>query len=297
MIPLVEIFTHIDDFCNIFEEKFKAFIIENSNKKKRNKPMRMSLSEIMTIIVMFHLSRYKTFKDFYINCILMTYRKEFPNPVSYSRFITLMQYSLMPLLIFMLGIKGEETDIYFVDSTKLSLCHNLRINRNKVFKGLAERGKTSTGWFFGFKLHVVINNKGEIMNFNLTKGNIDDRKPIELLMKNLSGWLFGDKGYISKNLSESLLNKGIELITNIKKGMKKVFIEPAKKYLLKKRFIIETVIDQWKNLLSIDHTRHRSIANFLVNIMGGLVAYQLLPKKPSANFAALNRTGKKLFLM
>jgi hypothetical protein len=259
MIPLTEIFTHVDDFCKIFEEKIKEFAIENSYKRKRNKPLRMNLSEIITIMIMFHMSGYKTFKDFYINCVLDTYKIEFPRAVSYSRFVTLMQYALMPMTIFMLGVKGEETGKYFVDSTKLSVCHNLRISRNKTFKGIARIGKTSTGWFFGFKLHIVINNKGEIMNFRITKGNVDDRAPVEILMKNLNGWLFGDKGYISKKLSNTLLDKGVELITNIKKGMQKVFLEPAKKYLLKKRFVIETVIDQLKNRLTIDHTRYRSI--------------------------------------
>jgi len=288
MIPLVEIFAYVDDFCKIFEEKMKEFAIENSCKKKRNKPMNMSISEIMTIMIIFHMSGYKTFKDFYINCILYTYKKEFPKAVSYSRFVTLMQYALMPMVIFIHGLRGEQTGKYFVDSSKLSVCHNLRINRNKVFKSIAKRGKTSTGWFFGFKLHIIINNLGEIMSFKLTKGNIDDRKPVEILAKNLKGWLFGDKGYISKDLSKTLLDKGIELITNVKQGMKKVFLDPAKKYLLKKRFVIETIFDQLKNKLTIDHTRHRSMHNFLLNIVSALVAYQFLPKKPSVGFKKLN---------
>jgi hypothetical protein len=288
MIPLVEIFVHIDDFCKIFENNMKGFAIETSCKKKRNKPMRMTLSEIMTILIMFQLSHYKTFKDFYLNCILIEYRKEFPKAVSYSRFVSLMKYALMPMLVFMLGITGEKTGIYYIDSTKLSVCHNLRISRNKVFKDIAARGKTSTGWFFGFKLHIVINNKGEIMNFRLTKGNTDDRKPVEALLTNLNGWLFGDRGYISKKLYADLLTKGVELITNVKKGMQQVFLSPIKKCLLKKRSIIETIFDQLKNLLSIDHSRHRSPINFLLNIVSSLIAYQFIPKKPSARFSSLN---------
>jgi hypothetical protein len=235
MVPLTEIFVFIDDFCKLFVEYTQQILVTNAQSKKRKRLRQISLSEIMTIIVLYHLSRYKTFKDFYMNSVLITYRKEFPNAVSYSRFITLMKDAFMPLLILLLGIRGEETGIYYIDSTKLTVCHNLRIHRNKVFKDAAKRGKTSTGWFFGFKLHVVVNNKGEIMNFVLTPGNVHDTKPVETLVKHLNGWLFGDRGYISKELNKTLLEKGIELITNIKKGMKKVILEAVKKYLLKKK--------------------------------------------------------------
>jgi hypothetical protein len=288
MLPLEEIFTYVDDFCKLFENDIKRFLVENNYKKKRNRPMRMYLSEIITIVVLFQLNHYKTFKDYYNNYILKTYKREFPNTVSYSRFVTLMQYTLMPMTVLISSLKGEETGIYYVDSTKLTVCNNLRTNRNKVFKDIAKRGKTITGWFFGFKLNVIINNKGEIMNIALIKENIDDRKPVEKLVANLKGWFFGDKKYINKELKESLLNKRVELITNIKKGMKKIVIKPTKKFLLGKRYVIETVFDQWKNLLNINHIRHKFINNFMVNILETLIAYQFKLRKPSVSFAKLN---------
>jgi hypothetical protein len=287
MIPLTEIFTMIDDYCKTFDQNTQGFLLPNP-KRKRQRYCRISISEIMTIILMFQLSHYRTFKDFYLECILIYYRKEFPNYVSYNRFIELMPMAFMPLTWMMTSMFGLETGTYFIDSTKLPVCHNLRINRHKVFKDYAKRGKTSTGWFFGFKLHLVFNERGEIMRFCLTPGNVDDRAPVESMMKKLTGWLVGDRGYISQKLKETLEQQGVEIITKAKKNMKDKVLEPAKAFLLGKRGIVETIIDQLKNILHVDHTRHRSVMNFQVHVLAALVAYTFLPKKPSVRFNQLN---------
>lgn len=293
MIPLEEIFCFIDDFCKLFDKKSQGYFLESSTKK-RKKACQMSLSEIMMIEVMFHFSHYRTFKDFYNNCVLISYKAAFPRAVSYTRFLELKQYALMPLAIFLTCLQGRKTGIYYTDSTKLTVCDNLRISRNKVFKGFAKRGKTSTGWFFGFKLHIVFNHLGDIMAFKITPGNIDDRKPVLALTKNLEGWLFGDRGYISKKLSASLRQKGIEMITKVKKNMKKVLLSPLKKYLLSKRGFVETIIDQLKNILHIDHSRHRSVVNFQVNVLGAILSYVFKPKKVSVPFSAMNHQSLSL---
>lgn len=171
----------------------------------------MSLSEIMTILIFFHFSGYKTFKDFYLNCICKNYRFEFPKRLSYTRFVALKNLAFMPIFMFLMRTKGKETGKYYIDSTKLPVCHNKRFSRHKVFKGLAQRGKTTTGWFFGFKLHIVINESGEIMSFYLTPGNIDDRKTVNHLTQNLKGWLLQNRGYLSQKLEVSLYKKGIEI--------------------------------------------------------------------------------------
>jgi hypothetical protein len=148
----------------------------------------------MTIVILFHMSGYRNFKDFYLVCVSRELRPYFPKLLSYSRFVQVMEHALMPLAVFLNGIKGEETGIYYVDSTSIKVCHIKREKRHKVFKGLATKGKSSMGWFFGFKLHLVINNLGEIMACKLTKANCDDRKPVPTLMQMLEGWLFADKG-------------------------------------------------------------------------------------------------------
>lgn len=283
MVPLEELYCLIDDFCKQFQDHEKSRLLPNFNRK-RNKSCTLSISEIMTIIILFHFSHYRTFKDFYIRCLMLNYKKEFPKLVSYNRFIELEKIAIMPLYILLGSLMGNRTGKYYIDSTKLQVCDNLRIRSHKVFKDIAKRGKTSTGWFFGFKLHLIINNKGEIMNFKLTPGNTDDRAVVKKMAQGLQGWLFGDKGYIKKELADELENQGLELITRGKKNMKNKVISGVKKLWLDKRGIIETIIGQLKEIVHIQHTRHRSPDNFLVNVLGGLLAYVFKPKKPSVTF-------------
>jgi hypothetical protein len=179
--------------------------------------------------------------------------------------------------------RGECTGISFIDSTVLRVCHNKRIKRNKTFKGIAEVGKSTMGWFFGFKLHLIINDKGEILSFYLTKGNVDDRdaKAITNMTQEIFGKLFGDKGYISKALSDLLFGNGIQLITAVRRNMKTKALSNEEKILLRKRSVIETVNEELKNICQVEHTRHRSISGFLLNIMSAIAAYSFFPKKPS----------------
>lgn len=172
-----------------------------------------------------------------------------------------------------------------MDSTTLKVCKNQRIHNHKVFKGIAERGKSSMGWFYGFKLHLVCNEKGELLSFYLTKGNVDDRNPkhIKKLTEELFGKLLADKGYLSRALWEMLFADGIQLFTKLRKNMKGHIMDIKDKILLRKRAIIETINDELKNLCQVEHTRHRSVNNFIINILGTLSAYSFFPKKPSLN--------------
>ena len=135
----------------------------------------------------------------------------------------------------------------------------------------------------GFKLHLIINDKGERLAFKLTPGNTDDRKPVPDLAQDLFGRLFGDRGYISQNLFEKLYEQGLQLITKSKRKMKNRWVKLMDKILLRKRAVIESVNDQLKNICQIEHSRHRSVFNFLVNLLAGLVAYTYSDKKPSLN--------------
>jgi hypothetical protein len=281
---LEELFCLVDDFCQEYMPLWNQHLLR-SGLKKRNKPSRLAASEIMTIFIGFHQMRFRDFKTYYrfVQRFLVPY---FPGLVSYTRFVTLLKSILVPLLCFMRSFTGEKTGIYFVDSTILRVCHIKREHQHRVFRGIAKQSKSTLGWFFGFKLHLVINDKGELMAVQLTAGNVDDRVPVPQLTKSLTGKLFGDKGYISQPLFDSLLSQGLQLVTRIKKNMKNKLMPLVDKLLLRKRGIIESVNNQLKNISQIEHTRHRSIWNFAVNILGALTAYILQPKHPSLNLRA-----------
>jgi len=285
MMSLVELFADVDDFCQVFEPRWKRFQLSNG-LRQRNRDTQLSLSEMMTIMIHFHQSGYRFFKSYYQNYVQKHLNEEFPKLVSYHRFVTLMARAFVPLVFYLLSKRGSCTGISFVDSTPLSVCHNKRIERNKVFAGVASRGKTTMGWFYGFKLHLVVNEYGEILSFQLTPGNVDDRRPVPFLFGELFGKVFADKGYISKDLFAKLLQENIQLITGLRKNMKNKLMDLEDKLLLRKRSIIETINDQLKNISQIEHSRHRSFTNFLVNLISGLIAYALKPIKPALNFKA-----------
>ncbi len=190
---------------------------------------------------------------------------------------------LLPLALFMKQRCRTGRGIAFIDSTALKVCENLRIPRHRTFKAEAGRGKSSTGWFYGFKLHVVMDDRGEILSFMITSSNTDDRKPVPTLLQSVVGKVFGDRGSISKALEQSLAQQGIEWITSLKRNMKAITREAWDAFLLRKRSLIETLNDQLKNVSQIEHTRHRSLTNYMINVVSGLIAYSYQPKKPSLN--------------
>ncbi len=256
--------------------------------RQRCRQSQLAASEIMCILILFHLSHYRTFKDFYIDCVCADLKSFFPNLVTYHRFLEIQSSVLVALTAYLLSKTGDKTNLYYLDSTTLKVCHNKRIYRNKVFKGIATRGKSSMGWFYGFKLHLVINHKGEIMAFSLTKGNVDDRVPVEGLTRNLEGLAAADKGYISKKLEEDLQKNNLKFITKVRRNMKKKMRTAFEKFFLAQRSIVETVIEQLKSICQIEHSRHRSPINFLVNLVSGLAAYCLKPRKPAIKMRCLD---------
>ena len=280
MSQLIAMFCDIDDFCKWFEPLYMQRLLQDG-QRHRVRPSQLALSEIMTIIVFFHSSQYRDFKHYYTEYVEGHLRPYFPTLVSYSRFVELMPRTLVPLCSYLHTRKGRCTGITFVDSTSLAVCHNRRISRHRVFAGYATRGKSSMGWFYGFKLHLMVNDEGELLAFRVTTAEVNDQGPVERMARRLWGQLFGDRGYISRALHQALWAQRLALITRLRRNMKPRLLRLWDRVMLRKRFLIETINDQLKNISQIEHSRHRSLTGFMVNLVGGLIAYTLQPKKPS----------------
>jgi hypothetical protein len=280
---LIRLFCLVDDFCKIFEPELNSIALEHYKPGSRwwtTRKSKLSLSEIMTIAIFFHSSGYRTFKHYYEYFVLEHLKPFFPALVSYRQFNKLLKRLVIPMIVLQKSLAGKMEGIGFVDSTTLSVCHICRASNHKVFRNFAKKGKSTTGWFLGMKLHIVINHKAEIVSWMLTPGNVDDRKPVPNLVKNLFGKIYGDRGYLGKELFDKLYSEGIQLITRLKSNMKNMLMDVFDKLVLYKRGLIESVNNKLKNGCQIDHHRHRSKLNFMTNLVSGLISYSLSSDKP-----------------
>ena len=278
---ILPLFCEVDDFFLAFEKYQAQRRLPDRHAEKRGRPRRLHPSEVMTILIYFHQSQYRTFKDYYLKEVCLHLRWAFPNLVSYNRFVALKSEVLFALSVYLYTHLGRCDGFSFMDSTRLRVCENRRIPTHRVFVEEAERGKTSLGWFYGFKLHLLINTHGELVSVYLTSGNIDDRRPVMELVRRIFGKLYADKGYISQDLRQTLKTEDIDLIYKVRKNMKSEVLSDFDTLMLKKRMLIETVIGQLKSQTQLEHTRHRSFKNFQVNIISALIAYTHRKKKPN----------------
>lgn len=280
-----EIFCIADDFCKEFEKEIEKNALTDDGKPNRKRKRRLSDSEIITILTAFHFNTFRNFKHYYL-VISHAWKDEFPGIVSYNRFVELESRVAVPMMMFLqLVCMGQCTGISYVDSTCIPVCHNKRIRGNKVFKNYAAIGKSTMGWYFGFKLHLLCNERGELPNFMLTKANVDDRNEcvFNRLSDNVFGKLYADKGYISQNLFQTLFSRGIHIVTGLKSNMKNKLMSFYDKIMLRKRSVIETINDELKNIAQAVHSRHRSVFNFCMNLLAALCAYSFFEKKPAIN--------------
>ena len=291
-MSIVSLFCEIHDFFLAYERwQTTQCLPKETPPEMRGRPRQLHPSEVMTLLIAFHQSNYRTFKHFYQRHVCVYWRAEFPYLVSYSRFVQLKQEVLEILMVYLSANLGTCSGVSFVDSTRVRVCDNRRISSHRVFADVAECSKTSMGWFYGFKLHIVINHTGDLLDVALTPGNIEDRKPLRKFAAQLHGSLYADRGYISKDLREVLREQGINLVYKVRKNMKPLDLSVSDEVLLKKRMLIESVIGGMKTQTQLEHTRHRSFENFQVNVAAALIAYQLSENKPSLNFSELQQSN------
>lgn len=276
-----------DDFCKEFALQQEKDTIEDKNIRHRNKPNHMGNAKIMV----FHSGSFHCFKHYYKEYVCKHLQHLFSDLLSYNRFVEQKKEVLLPLTIFIKKVlQGTCIGLSFVDSTPLRVCCNQRILVHKTFERLAERRKGSMGWFFEFKLHLIINDKGEILNFMFSLGNVDNRAPLKQgkFLKNIKEKLCTDKEYIIQGLFKDLFLNGIQLVTKVKNNMRNSLMNIADKILLRKRALIETVNDELKNITQIEHSRHCSFSNFITNSLSAITAYCFFKKKPAIDVNSIN---------
>lgn len=276
---LTQLYCTIDDFCKLLEQELGTKRLLGSQKSKNQS--KFTLSEIATVAIYYHYSGYKNFKFYYEKEIKIHLKNEFPHAPSYSRIVELKQTIFWFLALFSKAVSASCTGISILDSTSLEVCHPKRIYRHKTFKGFADRGKTSVKWFFGFKVHMIINHLGEIISYFVTPGNVADgnKDVLEKIMENIFGKVIADKGYVGK--FKDFYNRGISIINGLRSNMKNQLISLFDKLLLRQRGIIETVFGILKEDFNLEHSRHRSLSGFFINVFTTIAAYAFRPKKPA----------------
>ena len=285
MVNLItELFCFIDDFCIALSEQ-QVKLESNTAKNRPTRTPGLSVSEIVTIslLPLFLESKFTNFKHAYIQMLYFFKKELFPAMPTYERFKEL-QKSALPILLLLfrhLVSQNKKTDCAYVDSTPLRVCKNKRIFNHKVFKGWAPRGKSTIGWFFGLKLHLGIDLRGNIIGATIHPGNKDDRSFVEQLFQGFKGAVFADKGDISKELFLKLWEQGIKLVTGVKTNMKNILMSLKEKILLRKRSLIESVFSVLKRKFDLEHSRHRSITGFFIHVVSVLIAYQMQSNKPA----------------
>lgn len=278
-MDLVAIFYHVDNFCKQFEKwRINRFLmLAGSSEKSRGNLVE---SEIMSIMIYYAAcsNDFKHFKAFYRHKHAEL-KNAFPNLVSYERIIELKESVELHMIVFLMSLFAECTGVSYVDSAKIEACSTKRAQRHKTLAGLAQWGKTGSGWFYGFKIHVVANHLREIVNVCITPGNIADNNEhvIKKMTSNLFGKIFGDKGYIlNETLWADIYYQGLQFIFHLRANMKPKLMLMEDKMLLRKRAsVIETLFGILKDRMSLQYTRVRSIYGFVCNIISMLIAYQL----------------------
>ena len=285
---VTEIFCIADDFCKEFESEISKNALPSSpDAPKCRRQRMMSDAEVITILICFHFNSFRNFKHYCLYCVCRHWKHLFPKTFSYNRFVEVMPRCFIAMTMFLKpACFGECSGISFIDSTCVPAVHNKRQFSMKVFKGIAGKGKSTMGWYVGFKLHLLCNENGEILNFVLTMANVDDRNEnvMDVLTDKVFGKLYADKGYISQSLFGKLFNDGIHIVTGLRSNMKQHMMPLYDKLMLRKRCVIESINDMLKNVAKPVHTRHRSVHNFIMNMLAAMGAYCFFVVKPKVNF-------------
>ena len=247
----------------------------------------MSLADTLKLVLAYHseVHQFKHFKAFH-QYVSQHQREQFPNLLSYSR-TNCLRCKVYQLLEALFGFNlGKPTADNLIDSTRIPTTKRHRGKRKRKMLTKANFGYTWSGYYFGFKLHLIINSFGEIIRTEITPAKISDVSQVKKMCQGMTGNLYGDRGYVGKDLREEVENEfGVHLKAKPRKNMSGDYLSKRdKKFLRKCRNIIETVIGMLKRSHDLEHSRHRSNNGFYSNLWGALVAYSFRLDKPCVSF-------------
>jgi len=273
---LYHIFDRIDDLLKAMSISLRRKLLADL-KPKGGRPSGLSLPAILTLGIFRFATGVKDVKHYHRK-LVSSYSQELGRIPNYGNFNALMNQAT-PYVIFLLewicySNKSTSNGAYFLDATSLKVCENKRIFDHKVCEDIAQRGKSSMGWFFGFKLHVVCDSLGRLVSLLITPGNTDDRKFVLKLLKGLKGLCVADAGYVSKKLMHELYEQGLLLLTDVRNSMKRLMSE-AQHAVLKLRQRIEGIFSCLKHRLKAEASIARSPLGYVSRCLYACLTFAL----------------------
>lgn len=279
IILLISIYCFVEDFHVVILRTIRFSVIRPSQGHPPTKTRNLSLAELVTLVLFKQFTGHKTWKAFY-RYIKTYHSQDFPQLPEYQNFVGAMN-ALSPYAMIMTTAfcsffrkQTKTQELKIADSTKLAVCNIKREFSHKVCKGLARKSKSTMGWFYGFKLHIVCNQLMQILECTILTATVDDRAALELIWAHIFGLIVADAGYLGKNRADKARAHGKILFTAVKANMKKLMTD-WQHDLLKARQIIETVFSVLKLRLGIETSLPRSPLGYFAHYAWCLAAYQL----------------------
>jgi hypothetical protein len=281
-LTLTTLYCITDDFINALAQTEGGTDMLELWRAKRGSQRNLSLGEVITLnILRFHL-HVSDLKAFH-SIVRDNYKAYFPRIPNYENFSKATNASLPFATLFLEYLlrlnrkimSGEK--VFFLDATALSVCENINASRHKVTGGFAAWGKTSRGWFFGFKLHGVCDAEGNLLNACFSSANVYDGHKAEALTKGLRGVFVGDAGYLLKEETfERLFEKHKRILAAARKNMKRLMTKEQGD-LLRKRNIIESVWSVLKGSFGLVFRKARSLNGLFRHYCYSIVSSILKP--------------------
>jgi hypothetical protein len=276
---LLTIYCFVDDMIKALALSLRPLLSKPGQGTPPTKKHNLSIPELASLAIFRFFTGHRNWKDFYRH--LKTYHgKDFLSLPSYKNFLVAINGCAGFAMVLLSGflklfrLRTPDDAVKFADSTKLRVCEIFRSLSHKVAKGVASKSKTHTGWFYGFRLHIVINGWLEILGIRITTATEDERRALASMWDDFLGMIVADAGYVGKEWAAKARAEGKILFAAVRANMKKLMTE-AQHRLLKERQKVEIVFATLKLRFGIETTLPRSVFGYFAHYLWALAAYQL----------------------